>query len=474
MLKRNAIVKFVFLAIIAILGILLCVCPFSVPYSSNQYNGFIRAINKGVDLEGGVSAVYNCTISADSGESLSDAIDNSLSKIESVFKSENFSQLYVERQGGDKVYVLASADAYEVNKAFYYIEEGKLLSFTSASVSDTLTNPNVYLNSHDLKSVKPDYSYDRNSYGVTIEFSKEGFSKLKNLKKIAEETTNQTVYVYLGNLSSDNLLAEISTSDIGETTMFLTASSNGKITMSSADEAREVAYGIAGGMLDVDLTLNEVSRISPILGKNTQLYLGICLLITVIIAFILLCARYGELGLVGSLALVYYLVFFAFLLQSIPFITLNLAGVIGSVVAFALSCWAVMTVYEKIREEYAMGKKLHLAFKGGFKKALWPIVDANVLMIIASIFIWVIAPSSMKCFGIVLLIGALLSMFISLLLLRWFAYIYIKINSTKAGKLRMKRDKNVKEIKEEVETVVVVDDEAVQENIAQPNEMEVL
>ena len=51
MLKRNAIVKFILLAIIAILGILLCVCPFNVPQSSDVYNGIIPAINKGVDLD---------------------------------------------------------------------------------------------------------------------------------------------------------------------------------------------------------------------------------------------------------------------------------------------------------------------------------------------------------------------------------------------------------------------------------------
>ena len=37
MLKRNSIIKFILLAIIAILGVLLCVCPFSVPYSADVY-----------------------------------------------------------------------------------------------------------------------------------------------------------------------------------------------------------------------------------------------------------------------------------------------------------------------------------------------------------------------------------------------------------------------------------------------------
>ena len=68
------------LTIIAILGILLCVCPFSVPASTDRYNGFLNAIEKGMDLSGGVTAIYECEIPGDSSEDLSELIDNSIVK----------------------------------------------------------------------------------------------------------------------------------------------------------------------------------------------------------------------------------------------------------------------------------------------------------------------------------------------------------------------------------------------------------
>lgn len=456
MLKKNAIVKFVFLTILAILGILLCVCPFGVPYSSNHYNGFVNAINKGVDLDGGVSAIYNCTLPEGSDGNLSESIDKSLMKIKNIFAQENFSQLYVERQGGNKVYLLASSDAFEMNKAFSYIENGKELSFTTVQVSETLTNPDVYINSSDIKLVKGDYDYNAGTYGVKVEFTKEGGKKLETLKKTANSTSNKTVYVYLGELNSSNLFAEIPANSINikENNLFLSASSNSSYKTSSAEEVREIAYSITGGMIDVELNLIEVSRISPVFGKNTQLYLGICILIIVALAFILLCVRYGELGLVGSLALVFYLILFTFFMQSIPFITLTLSGVIGSIISFLLASFAVAFIFEKMREEYKLGKKIHLSCKGGFKKSLWTILDLNAILVLASIFIWVLAPSSIKCFAITIILGSLLSIFISLALLRWFVNIYLAINSSKPKKMGLYRDKNIVEIKEENTEIV--------------------
>lgn len=451
MVKKSGIVNFIFLSIIAILGILLCVCSFSVPYSSNNFNGFLGAINKGVDLKGGVTAIYNCTLPDGSNGNLTEAIDNSLLKIENIFDNEGFSQLYVERQGGNKVYILASSDAYEMNKAFYYMQDGKELSFTSAQVSEELSSPEIYLNSKDLKSVKPDYNYDKGSYGLTIEFTKNGVDKLLNLKNVASQTTNKTVYVYLGEMKSTNLLAEIPTGDINkkQDTYFISASSNGSYKSTSADEVRQLAFSVAGGMIDVEMDLVEVSTVEPLLGRYTELYIGLAIAASILIIFTFFIIKYRELGLVACLALAYYFVLFAFFMQAIPFITLTVSGVFGSMIAFIFATISIAIIYEKIKEEYAAGKKIHLSCKGGFKKALFTILDLHAIIVLSSIFIWVIAPSSIKCFAITMILGALISLFTSLVLLRWFVKNYVRINSTKPYRMGLYRDKNVKELKED-------------------------
>ena len=135
-----------------------------------------------------------------------------------------------------------------------------------------------------------------------------------------------------------------------------------------------------------------------------------------------------------------------FALGSAPRLDLLLLCVISSCI-----------VFEKIKEEYALGKKIHLACRGGIKRSLWPILDSHFIVILASAFIWIFAPSALKIFGITLIIGALISMFASLVILKYLIKLYLPINSTNAKVMRIYREKNVKENKEE--TVVVVEEE---------------
>lgn len=452
MLKRNAIVKFVFLAIIAILGILLCVCPFSVPYSANNYNGFIPAINKGFDLKGGVSALYECNVAEGNNENLSKAIDNSLENLENMFEYERFSELYVSRQGGNKINISAS-DALDINKAFTYIEDAKSIYFTVTQASDSVNSPEIYLTSSDIYKVYPNYDYENESYGITIEFNAQGDKNLQTIKDYANKTSNKTVYVYLGSINADNLFTQISASDIKSDSIFLTSSSN-SYSISSGEDARKIAYSIAGGTLQVELKLIEISNVSAFLGTNTLLYISICLIITIIASFAFLWLRYGDLGLLGSFALVFYSILTAFFMQAIPFITLNLSGVFGLIVGYFVALLANVVIFEKIREEYAIGKKIHLSCKGGFKKALWPILDSHFILILIGLCIWIFAPTMLKCFGIALIVSSILSIFTSLVITRSFVSNYLLINSTKAKKLHLYRDKQVKEIRDEDVSII--------------------
>lgn len=452
MLKKNSIIKFAILAIIAVLGVLLCVLPFAVPYSTSNYNGLIGAINKGVELNGGVSAVYECKLPENSDKELSRAIDDSLSKVKEMFANEKYSELSVTRQGGNKISIVVS-NAEETDYTFDYIEERKVMSFTLNKYSDDLTSPEVYMTSSVISKVRPGYDYESESYGVTLNFTQEGKKQIEELKEKAKESGNDTVYIYLGEINTENTFAEIAYEDLKGDSLFLTTSSTGSYSLTSTN-VTEIAYTIASGSLDVELTLKETAVISAIFGKNTMLYLGICLIAIILGTMAFMWFRYGHLGLLGNLSLVFYLIIFVFLMQAIPFITFNLAAVIGSIVAFALAVFSNVCVFEKIREEYAIGKKIHLSCKGGFKKALWTILDSHVVVALGAIFLWAFVPASLKAFAIAIFAGAIVSVFSSLAMTRYFVNIYLPINSSKPKKLHLYRDKSIKEIKdEEVEII---------------------
>ena len=455
MLKKYSIVNFVLLIIIALLGILLSVCPFNVPASTDKYNGFVNAIEKGIDLNGGVSAIYSAEL--DGGESnlsLTETIDASIEKVENVFSHNgDFPELFVTRQG-DKVRVEVSGVS-STDSVFGYLADGQSIYVTLEEVSDDVTNPKVYLDSDDISYAYVGYDYDNSNYTVVLEFTNIGRSNLENILTSADEIGSSNAYVYIESLDADNLLSDsINVSDIdGNISFALNSSSDyystSTTTYSNGSSQARVSYIITGGALGLDLTLLETSEISPILGENTLLFLGIASIATIVLAFVALIVKYRDLGLLGCLSLIFYLIIFVFFMQAIPFVVLNLATMFGCIFAFALAIIANVIIFEKVREEYALGKKIHLSFKGGMKKALWPILDSHIVLALVSMVIWIFAPSYLKGFGIVLLMGCVVSVFISLVVTRYLLNIYLPLNSTKSKRLGLVRDKSVKELKDD-------------------------
>ena len=450
MLKRNSIIKFIFLGLIAVLGILLCVCPITLPNSTRTYNGFLYSIEKGIDIGGGTYAEYKCTLSESSTDDVEDVIDSSLYKVRGIFASEGYTELRVSRVGQDKIRVEASK-AKETDYCFTYFDEGKQFSMTYEEASDSV-NPTVVVSSTDIKSIKADYKYESSSYtyGLKVEFTKNGLTKLNELKTTAKNFSDKKIYVYVGDVNSANLFNVYDVSDV-ENGMFLTASSSSDY--SSYSDFRKLAYQITSTTTGVNVELVSIGNISPRLGVNVQLLLQICMLVVIVASFVLLVVKYRDLGVLGALSMIFFTVLDLFLIQSITLITLNIAGIVAMALGYIVALVSHMVLFEKIKEEYAIGKKIHLSCKGGFRKALWPILDSHFILAITFVFMWIFLPASLKAFAIIMLVALLLSVVSTLALTRYFVNIYLKINSTKAKRLGLKRDAGVKEINEEVEII---------------------
>lgn len=451
MLKKYSITNFVLLVIIAILGVLLSVCPFNVPTSTDRYNGFVGAIQQGVDLGGGVSAIYEAELNGTSyNTNIAEVIDSSLNKIEDGLNhNADYTELFVTRQGDNKVRIEVS-NTQDTDYTFRYLEDGKQIFITLDQASETLTNPDIYLESNEIQTAYVGYDYDNSVYTVVLEFTRDGQNSLSSLLDDADETSKTSAYIYINEVNSDNLLSTITIDDaINNNTLTFTSSDSTNYSSSSSTATLELVYSIIGGSLGVDLTLLETSYISPVLGENTLLYAGIASIVIIVLTLVLLCVRYGHMGLLGSLSINFYLILFVFFMQAIPFIVLNLSALFGCLFAFVLAVISNIFIFEKIREEYALGKKIHLSFKSGIKKSLWTILDSHIIIVLATAMLWIFAPSPLKGFAITIMLGALLSAFASLVITRYLLNIYLPLNSTKAKMLHLYRDKNVKEIKED-------------------------
>src|SRR5947209_2257182 len=103
---------------------------------------------------------------------------------------------------------------------------------------------------------------------------------------------------------------------------------------------------------------------------------------------------------------------------------LTLPGIAGIILTIGLSVDANVLIFERLREEMALGKTLKVALNTAYEKAFSSIFDANVTTLITAAILFWMASGPVKGFAISLTLGILASLFTALIVgrsvLSWF------------------------------------------------------
>src|SRR5919201_438890 len=94
---------------------------------------------------------------------------------------------------------------------------------------------------------------------------------------------------------------------------------------------------------------------------------------------------------------------------------LTLPGIAGIILTIGLAVDASVLVYERLREELALGKSLKVAVQAAYEKAFSSIFDANVTTLITAVIFFLGANRPGKSFSISLTLGILASLFTALI-----------------------------------------------------------
>jgi SecD/SecF fusion protein len=128
-------------------------------------------------------------------------------------------------------------------------------------------------------------------------------------------------------------------------------------------------------------------------------------------------------GLIANLALIVNLVLLIGALTMFRFV-LTLPGIAGIILTIGLSVDASVLIYERLREEMALGKSLKIAVQTAYEKAFSSIFDANVTTLITALILFWQASGPVRGFAISLTFGILASLFTALIVgrnaLEWF------------------------------------------------------
>lgn len=452
MVKKRSITRFVILSIIALVLVLLTVCSFTIPGTTTNYNGFINSIPLGLDFSSGYSVVYNSEKSSSSDITVSETIDQTLPKLDRFLSYHGFSEYTIAKQGDNQIKIEVLDDEYS-STILGLLESPQQIYFTVEQYSEEEggnTNPESYLGSSDISFAQVGYDQSAGVYGINISLTGLGRISLQNLITQANNIGTDTVYIYVGEIGA-TAWGTISVSDLRDG-MFIQSSSASN-TNSAYSTAYQTASNIFVGTFGVNLTQDSLTAISPRLGDNAWMLTLIAFLVFIVAIMVFFAVRYGDLGLLASFAMVFFVTLQLFFMQAIPFVMLDMGGAVAmfmSVLLFALSAVLIM---ERIGKEYALGNRIHVSCKNGFRRSFWRIFDLHIIVLVTSVVMLLIGQFALSYFGGVMFIASIVSMFCLYVLFKFFVNTYLPLNSTKPQKMRLYREANVKEIKEEVEII---------------------
>ena len=175
-------------------------------------------------------------------------------------------------------------------------------------------------------------------------------------------------------------------------------------------EAQNLVTILEFGQLPFPIAELANTTVSPTLGDKflTQMLLGGAIAILMVMFFMIV--HYRLPGVVASGALIFYTLIVYALFRLIP-VTMTLAGIAGFVLSVGMAVDANILIFERMKEELRLGKSLPSAVEAGFNRAWNSILDSNVSSLITATILFLFGSSTIRGFGLVLMIGVLVSMF---------------------------------------------------------------
>ena len=428
MTKKDAKKKIVFVALLMIVCIVLTFFRFDIPFTNKTYNGFINSIKMGLDVQGGVAAVYETKLPDDSQtDDLGSAVDSTVQRLQNILADRGYPEATVTTQQGTRIRVEVP-DVEDPQEVFDLIGTPAKLYFKTENTAEADA---VITGSH-IKSVE--YGMQDNTNGVIVKFNSTG-KKLFSDLTTELASSGEPIYVYLGAEYYTTL--NVNEAITGGSTFISRGSGSEGYTR---QQAEDFALQLMSGTFAAELTLLESSVISPTLGMNaisSGLIAGVIGLI-LIMAFMILI--YRMMGVCASIALIFYVMIVLFFLQAIPLVQLTLPGIAGIILGIGMAVDANVVIFERIKDEYKRGKRIPASIDAGFKRAQVAIFDSNITSLLVSLVLYIFGSGSIQGFASTLFISIAVSMFSCLVITRALLKIYLPFNSTNANKYNLTRE----------------------------------
>ena len=252
-------------------------------------------------------------------------------------------------------------------------------------------------------------SYEKDGWVVHLRFDAEGAKQFGNIT--AANVHHRFAIVLDGIIQSAPVIQDAIYGGDAQIT--------GRFT---EDEARGLA-SVLENPLQTPVSIEEERSVSPTLGLDSIKASILAGLVGLAITLVCVAVYYKIPGLVANVALIINLILLVGAMTMFHFV-LTLPGIAGIILTIGLSVDANVLIYERLREEMALGKSLKIALNTAYEKAFSSIFDANVTTLITAAILFWQATGPVRGFAIALTLGILASLFTALIVgrnfLGWF------------------------------------------------------
>ena len=201
--------------------------------------------------------------------------------------------------------------------------------------------------------------------------------------------------------------------------------SNGQITGNfTLEETNDLALVLRSGALPVPMTILEDALKAFFSGLHI-VNIKMASIIGIVAVMIFMFISYGSFGIFANIALFCNIIFIIALLSLLQ-ATLTLPGIAGVVLTMGMAVDANVLIFERIKEEFKLGRKVFDAIESGFERAISTIIDANFSRIFAAIALFSFGSGPIKGFSVTLMIGIITSMFTAIIITKYLVLFYVK------------------------------------------------
>jgi preprotein translocase subunit SecD len=410
----------------------------------------------GLDLQGGVSLVYQADLSTTTDKTA--AMSGLRDVIERRVNMFGVSEPVVEIQGQDRLAVQLPG-VTNVQQAIQMIGQTPYLEFDeerTAAETKTITDKikevqdasakkedvtkikdwqlaleNPYFKPTELTGkylTKATVVFDQTTYKpqIQLQFNDAG---AKIFADVTGRNIKKPIAIFLDGASiiDTNGDGKIDAQDLYAPTVE-DKITGGKAVITgnmSSQTATSIASRLNSGALPVKIGAPiSQETVGPTLGSvslQKSLVAGIYGLLAVVI-FMVVFYRFP--GLLASLALVIYVAITLALFKLIP-VTLTLAGIGGFILSIGMAVDANILIFARMKEEIKSGKGLSQAIDEGFKRA-WPSIrDSNFNSLIVCAILFFVATSFIKGFAFTLALGIIVSLLSAIFITRIFLMVFV-------------------------------------------------